>query len=45
MDLTSWKSITPRTPQQGDVQSCGVYVIKVGTHMNIKCVYGTFNYH
>lgn len=35
MDVTSWKNMTLTTPQQGDAQSCGVYVIKVGTQIQI----------
>ena len=30
MDVASWKSIRPPTPQQRDARICGVYVIKVG---------------
>ena len=29
MKVASWKSIRPQTPQQQDVRSCSVYVIKV----------------
>ena len=30
MEVASWKTIEPPTPQQQDARSCGVYVIKVG---------------
>lgn len=30
MEVASWKSIRPQTPQQRDARSCGVFVIKVG---------------
>lgn len=33
MDVASWKSIRPPTPQQRDTRSCGVYVIKVGLRL------------
>lgn len=30
MEVASWKSIRPQTPQQRDARSCRVFVIKVG---------------
>ena len=38
MEVASWKSIRPPTPQQRDARSCGVYVIKVGTWPVLHCI-------